>query len=237
MTTVDPLTTLANLRDVASAHPSLATGVFLRSDAPLATDRHDGYPVVWPPRTVLDLRDAGEQGNDVHPLAAHCDVVPLPLLRGAAYDVDGLPPTLGALYLTMLDSAHDMLVDVVRLVATAPGPVLVHCAAGKDRTGVAVALVLSLLGTSRESIVADYTATDANMAGVNARMLQSNHVVARVADIDLEALPADLSRAPVDAIAAVLDALETHPDGAEGWYLARGGDADTLSRLRSRFLG
>lgn len=41
------------------------------------------------------------------------------------------------------------------------GPVLFHCAAGKDRTGVAAALVLSLLGVEREAIRQDYAATDA----------------------------------------------------------------------------
>lgn len=40
------------------------------------------------------------------------------------------------------------------------GATLVHCAAGKDRTGVAVALVLSALGVPRESIVADYVYTN-----------------------------------------------------------------------------
>ena len=43
-------------------------------------------------------------------------------------------------------------------VATARGAVLVHCAAGKDRTGVVVALALDAAGVDRETIVSDYLA-------------------------------------------------------------------------------
>jgi protein-tyrosine phosphatase len=42
----------------------------------------------------------------------------------------------------------------------APGAAIVHCTAGKDRTGVAVALVLESLGVRREAIVEDYTLTN-----------------------------------------------------------------------------
>ena len=54
--------------------------------------------------------------------------------------------SLVALYRVLLEDAAHMLVDLVHEVADADGPVLVHCAAGKDRTGVGVALVLRLLG-------------------------------------------------------------------------------------------
>ena len=46
-------------------------------------------------------------------------------------------------------------------LATCEGPVLVHCLAGKDRTGLAVALLLALLEVEREHIVADFMLTNA----------------------------------------------------------------------------
>lgn len=46
--------------------------------------------------------------------------------------------------------------DLFRGLAEEGGPSIVHCAAGKDRTGVACALVLHALGVDRETIVADY---------------------------------------------------------------------------------
>lgn len=50
--------------------------------------------------------------------------------------------------------------DLIQAVAEGALPVLVHCAAGKDRTGIAVALVLELVGVEREYVLADYAKTD-----------------------------------------------------------------------------
>jgi protein tyrosine/serine phosphatase len=47
-----------------------------------------------------------------------------------------------------------------RAIAEAGGPVLIHCAAGKDRTGLLVALTQHLLGVSAEDIMADYLLTN-----------------------------------------------------------------------------
>ena len=53
-----------------------------------------------------------------------------------------------------------VLRNVFEALATMDGPVLIHCMAGKDRTGLAVALVLLTLGAHRDDIVADYLRTD-----------------------------------------------------------------------------
>src|SRR5438874_453262 len=53
-------------------------------------------------------------------------------------------------------------------------PAVVHCTAGKDRTGVLVALLLDLLGVAREQIVADYAATTDNMPGILDRIRSSS---------------------------------------------------------------
>lgn len=72
------------------------------------------------------------------------------------------------------DSAHEMMVRVYRdlpyghlevlqalfrRILSARGPLLFHCTSGKDRTGMAAALVLSALGAPREAIIADYLAS------------------------------------------------------------------------------
>ncbi|GAA1718480.1 hypothetical protein GCM10009809_12950 [Isoptericola hypogeus] len=228
---------LVNLRDVATASPALRPGVLLRSDAPRAGDTPPAG-VAWPPHTVLDLRDPGES-REAHPLADVARVVPLPVLDGAATGAAGAPaavPGLGVLYLQMLDGAGaGHLVEGVGLVATGDAPTLVHCTAGKDRTGVLVALVLALAGIERAAIVADYERTGPNMGGVLARAA----VTARLSVPDahvLAALPPELVTAPGWAIEAVLDHLEDHDGGAEGWYLAHGGETGTIEALRRRLL-
>ncbi|GAA2014948.1 tyrosine-protein phosphatase [Brevibacterium samyangense] len=96
-----------------------------------------------------------------------------------------------------------------------------------------IALVFTLAGAAREDVVRDYTVTDGNMDGVHARMGTSAHVtMARFA-----AQGIDMSRmmgAKAPDIEALLDALEAHPGGPEGWFTTHGGTPETLRDLRDR---
>ena len=67
-------------------------------------------------------------------------------------------------YLNFAEDGHQALLDSLQVIADpAAAPVLVHCMAGKDRTGTVCALALSLLGVSDEDIAADYALTTAAM--------------------------------------------------------------------------
>lgn len=59
----------------------------------------------------------------------------------------------------LLRAAQPQIAQTVELVASAGGPVLIHCHTGKDRTGVVAALLLGVLGVSDEEIVADFLAS------------------------------------------------------------------------------
>ncbi len=67
----------------------------------------------------------------------------------------------------------DSVVNALRAIADASGAALVHCAAGKDRTGTIVALALSVAGAQREAIVADYAATSERIELIIGRLMQS----------------------------------------------------------------
>jgi protein tyrosine/serine phosphatase len=59
------------------------------------------------------------------------------------------------------DPAHlELFSGAVRALADTGGPILIHCAAGKDRTGLLVALIHQLLGVSDDDIMADYMLTN-----------------------------------------------------------------------------
>src|SRR5690606_8028831 len=134
--------TLANLRDVGTASPLLRRGVLYRSDAPLSTDEPPlAHP--WPPTTVIDLRDHGEKAEP-HPYRHTSRVVDLPLLAGSVRAPQTLANGLAALYTHLLHTptTASLLVAAVQTIAEADGGVLVHCTAGKDRTGVTVAIAL-----------------------------------------------------------------------------------------------
>ena len=219
---------LPNLRDVAglttAGGRTVRPGVLLRSALPAPDDVVPSH-VAWPPEVVIDLRSPIELANG-HPLAhVTSRVVNLPLLhalRPGALASD----SLSALYHLVLDESAHLLVDVVHEVAHADGPVLVHCAAGKDRTGVSVALVLRLLDVPHQHVVDDYLLTEQAWEAIDARLHHDTE----------PKFPASYYQVLPEAIEAVLAAWDEHPRGVEGWYLDAGGVAETLTRLRDRML-
>jgi protein-tyrosine phosphatase len=72
------------------------------------------------------------------------------------------PSDMEALYHDMVERGGAQLVRAVKAVAShiEDGPVLVHCAAGKDRTGILVALIQAAIGVPLESIVEEYALSD-----------------------------------------------------------------------------
>jgi protein-tyrosine phosphatase len=122
------------------------------------------------------------------------------------------------------------------------GATLVHCSAGKDRTGVAVALVLETLGVPRETIVVDYVYTN-QAADLAAQLLgDGSHGAGLAATAaPLLALPQVARTAVLEAhpsyIAATFTAIETRHGGVER-YLREELQLDTalLDELRGRLL-
>jgi len=75
------------------------------------------------------------------------------------------PPDLADLYANMLTYARPAIATVfTHLAAPSSYPAIVHCAAGKDRTGMTIALILRTLGVSDKDIVADYALTEGFLA-------------------------------------------------------------------------
>lgn len=217
-----------NLRDIGNLPTgdgrTVARGRVLRSAVPAAKDAGPSG-LAWPPSVVIDLRSPGET-DPIHPLAqAGVRVVNLPLLaalRPGAAPVE----TLQALYLLMLDEASMYLVELVREVGRAEGTTLVHCAAGKDRTGVSIALLLRLVGVSREHVLDDYLLTSEAEKEIVARLRRSAGHRHR------STLPPAFFDVSPEAIEGVLDVWDAHAAGTEGWFLEMGGSTHDLDRLR-----
>ena len=76
-------------------------------------------------------------------------------------------PTLVEIYRSILDDRSEQVGAALAALAT-PGalPAVVNCTAGKDRTGLIVALVLGLAGVPEETIVTDYALSGTCLAGV-----------------------------------------------------------------------
>jgi protein-tyrosine phosphatase len=191
-----------------------------------------GYGV----RTIVDLRLADEISRHPNPFAEPGD-------HGIAYTnvsvIDpaaGFPPdtsTLAENYLWMLDRFRRFVAEVMAAIAGAPeGGVLIHCAAGKDRTGLISALLLGLAGVPAGTIAADYALTAELLRPRDEEWLASSPPGERAEREDLLARYAPTA----EVMLAVLAGLEERHGGVEGYLLEAGVSPADTDRLRERLL-
>ncbi|KJF15875.1 MULTISPECIES: tyrosine-protein phosphatase [Acidithrix] len=103
---------------------------------------------------------------------------------------------------------------------------MVHCAAGKDRTGVLVALVLFLIGVPEEAAALDYLKTAENMD----RVVQRFRTWPRYAN-NMENLPEEIDRCEPRTIETFLRVLNSRYGGAHEWVLQKGVSVDAIEQL------
>jgi hypothetical protein len=235
-----PLEGLDNIRDVGGLPlrdgGSTRTGVLLRSASLKWCTASDITHLVeeFGLQLVLDLRTRREIEINVSPPAlaeAGVETVALSFIPEEGRELpeteDDVDPLIH-IYLGYLRDRSDNVVTAVRRLATA-GPTLVHCAAGKDRTGVFVALVLDAVGVERDAVVADYALSAERIEALFRRWTAAS------GDPMPDDLTPHLPRA--EAMAAVLAHLDAEHGGAAGWLRAHGLEEEHLARLRERLVG
>ncbi|MEV7973738.1 tyrosine-protein phosphatase [Cellulomonas sp. NPDC089187] len=165
------------------------------------------------------------------------------LARMAQADTD----TVGRAYLDILRSTAPAVVALLGLLSAATGATVVHCAAGKDRTGVLVASILTALGADAQTIVADYGRTADNLQAIYGRMMAAHAVAADALSEGQASMMATLMSTPVTelppmlgadprSMAAMLDAAQAE-DGGLIEVLRGGGLTDNLiAALRRRLV-
>jgi protein-tyrosine phosphatase len=190
-----------------------------------------GYGV----RAIVDLRLPDELDREPNPFAEPGD-------HGIAYtnvsfiDPAAAPPeeptTLAEDYLRMLDRYRGGVADVMAAVAEAPeGGVLIHCAAGKDRTGLISALLLGLVGVPAATIADDYALTAELLRSRELEWLE--HGPGERAE--REAMVARFAPT-AEVMLEVLAGLTGRWGGVEPYLLAAGVSPGDLERLRDRLL-
>jgi len=228
-----PATAPANLRDVRGLRTDdgriVNRAVLYRSEVPLVGPAHGTDVAVWPPATVIDLRSRAELLGR-HPLAEVATVHEIPMgadLAPALAAAQTHDHDLTVAYRHLARDAAAEIAGIVALVATGPGPVLVHCTAGKDRTGIVVAVLLRAVGVRRADVLADYLRTEPNLP----RLWDA---------LRAAGVPEPHNRALLGvqgaALEAVLDEIDAATGGAAGWLAERGVAATDLRRLEQRLL-
>ncbi|MBD0707061.1 MULTISPECIES: tyrosine-protein phosphatase [unclassified Streptomyces] len=191
-------------------------------------------------RTIVDLRGGSEReaGDWTAAEAAGITVVQTPV-EPSSPALDQRMATmktaadLGEFYVLMAESAPGAIADAVRAAAR-PGGVLLHCAAGKDRTGLLTALLLELLGVPAERVVEDYARTGEALEQIWAGIAQRHHTALNDVDREKLAIPAPLLAAPAGAMTAFLDVVRTRHGGARAFLLECGVAQETLDAFLAK---
>jgi protein-tyrosine phosphatase len=132
-------------------------------------------------------------------------------------------------YLGYLENRPEEVTGALRAITTAPGAAIVHCAAGKDRTGVVVALALTVAGVEPEIIVADYMATDERLDAIVERLARSKMYAG-----GLGSKPVRAHAPRAETMKAFLEQLDSRYGGLDAWLTANGFGADETEQLRAK---
>ena len=132
-------------------------------------------------------------------------------------------------YLGYLENRPEEVAGALRSIATAPGAAIVHCAAGKDRTGVIVALALTVAGVEPDAIVADYAASDERIEAIIERLARSKMYAGGVNGTPVRA------HAPrSETMKAFLEQLGPRYGGVRAWLAGQGFTSEELGQLRAK---
>jgi protein tyrosine/serine phosphatase len=196
--------------------------------------------------TVVDLRSSNELAAEGpapldavagvrhahHPVlpevGTSTDVIADALLARHRLDQSRYPndPVCGH-YLGYLEDRPGQVAGALRSIAYAEGAALVHCAAGKDRTGVVVALALTVSGVPAPDVVADYAATGERTEAIMARLRRS-----RLYARDIDSRPAELHRPRPETMTAFLEQMDARYGGVASWLADHGFSAGDVDALR-----
>ena len=245
----------ANMRDLGGTPTKdggqIVPGRLLRSDNLQGLTEQDVELLVGDVgvRTIVDLRTRGEADREgpgpldavagirhaYHPVLpqfpSHQDEVARALLteklaRDAERYRDDV--TTGH-YLGYLEDRPEEVVGALRAIATSDGAAIVHCAAGKDRTGVIVAMALTAAGVGPEAVIADYALTGERLDAVLARLIGSQTYAAETKD-----KPTSAHTPRPETMKAFLEQLDVRYGGLDRWLSGNGFTDEDLALLRSR---
>lgn len=196
-------------------------------------------------RTVVDLRRDRELLEDP-PAEIPVEVLHVPFVRASEEErqlvdaevdaaVAAAPDHAAAtrdVYVIFLEHFGANVASALRAVADAPeGGVVVHCAGGKDRTGLIAAFLLHLAGVDDETIAADYALSEARL-----RPRHERWFAAAETPEELEQLER-ITRTPAETMRGLLAELGRRYGGVAAYLRSTGLTDDDLERARARLRG
>jgi protein-tyrosine phosphatase len=222
---------MPNLRDVGgyplTSGGSTRWGVLYRAGAPglLTPVGYQRFTTLGL-RSIIDLREQTEIDHlPTPPSVAQLHHIPLFRTRIAIEHIEDLL----SVYRVTLRDCGDSFAAVVNLLGQPDAfPALVHCSAGKDRTGMVVAIILSALGVAAELVAEDYGRTAEIFTGeYRERLLAQSAVIG----VDQQRI-ALMSGSPPAVMRAFCDKLTQEYGGAAAYLTQHGAKSQALQGLR-----
>jgi protein tyrosine/serine phosphatase len=193
-------------------------------------------------QTIIDLRTDDELAADP-PAELPVEVLHIPFfetdtsewkeieaeLDAAARDAPDVPTATREVYLIFLEHFGRNLAAAIRAVANAhDGGVVIHCAGGKDRTGLLTAFLLHLAGVGIDEIASDYALSEERL-----RPRHEQWFANAESEEELERMKR-MSQTPAESIEGVFAELERRYGSVEGYLRQAGLSDEELDRARAR---
>lgn len=177
---------------------------------------------------IVDLRPEREDAND------NFEPLPVPVLR-QAMDPRPVPaawdwPSMREAYLALADRYRGSLAGALTALGNADPPAAIHCAGGRDRTGIACGMALWLAGVEPDVIAADHALSDESWGPHNDEWL------AEAPDEQERGRRRRILQPAGRTLAEVLEEIEER-DGIRNRLVAAGADEPALDRLVARLRG
>jgi protein-tyrosine phosphatase len=177
---------------------------------------------------IVDLRPEREDRSDQY------EPLPVPVVR-QAMDPRPLPaawdwPSMHEAYVELADRYRAELAQALTLLGDAEPPAAIHCAGGRDRTGIACGMALWLAGVEPDAIAVDHALSDESWAPNNEEWL------AEAPNEQERERRRRISQPAGRTLSDVLEAIEQR-EGIRNRLLAAGADEAALERLVARLRG
>ena len=184
-------------------------------------------------RTVIDLRSADDREIAHSLLDTPVRYINLPISRGGP--TTSLERPMGAdgrvdmprIYRMYIETSAPSIIEIIAELTSGATPALFHCAAGKDRTGVVAAILLSAVGVTRDAVIADFMETEPVLADIIAYLQRRP----AYADIVLRFPPGTMDVDP-KFISDFLDDVDRSYGGMFTWLTVHAGvSPESVARL------
>lgn len=135
-------------------------------------------------------------------------------------------------YVGALERGRARFVRWVTAIVATDGPTLFHCAGGKDRTGLAAMLLLTMLGTSDDDVLDDFELTNALRTPMRIAFLRPQLATVGVVAEEI----AHIIGVRRESMAHAMAHIASEYGGAEGYLLGGGLETEVVDQVRARLV-